>query len=97
MESGRVCARACRVSSLAEIFKPLPKRDLECGSAGVNCVERVVGMVVAEVSFGKREFSRTRGMKFMREIADGFMKLLALVLATIILAVSLAAVSQLFG
>jgi hypothetical protein len=33
----------------------------------------------------------------MREIADGFVKLLALILAMITFAVSLAAISQMFG
>ena len=56
----------------------------------------VVGMRVAQ-SAARLRFLRARGTRVMREVADNFMKLLVIIMVTITLAVSTAAISLMFG
>jgi len=73
------------------MFKSLNKGRLRSGAAAV-----CVGMVVAEVSVkGRSKLKGDEGQ--MREIADEFMKLLAVIMVLVTLAVSTAAFSMMFG
>ena len=55
-----------------------------------------VGMAVAE-SVRVGEYEEQGGKRAMKEVADDFMKLLAIIMFMITLAVSTAAFSQVFG
>lgn len=57
----------------------------------------VVGMDFAKVR-GRAEVLRSKGEQgIMKEMADGFFKLVALIMLTVTLAVSTAAIAQLLG